>query len=129
MKYRPGYPDEIIAYLEQNAVLKKNRVIADIGSGTGKLAKLFIGYGYKVFTVEPHVEMRQAAEILFKGNKNIVSLNGSAESIPLEDGSVDAILFGQVFHRFEAETDNYNSMIKKYRQLFNNYAIENKGEL
>jgi len=46
VKYRPGYPDEIIDYLEKNAALNKNSIIADIGSGTGKLAELFIRHGY-----------------------------------------------------------------------------------
>jgi SAM-dependent methyltransferase len=115
VKYRPGYPDEIIAYLEKRAVLNKKCRIADIGSGTGKLSELFLSRGYKVYAVEPNAEMRQAAEKIFKGNKYFVSLNGSAEAVPLEDGSVDIIIVGQAFHWFEAET-----AVKEFKRILRN---------
>jgi SAM-dependent methyltransferase len=115
VKYRPGYPDEIIAYLEEIGILHKNYSIADIGSGTGKLAELFLRHGYKVYAVEPNTRMRQAAEQLFKGAINFVSLHGSAEAIPLEDGSMDVVVVGQAFHWFEVKT-----AVKEFKRLLRN---------
>ncbi len=114
LKYRPGYPDEIIAYLGKNTTLHKNCVIADIGSGTGKLSELFIRHGYQVHAVEPNSKMRHAAEKFFKNNKKYISLNGSAEAIPLADNSVDMIVVGQAFHWFETE-----SAVKEFRRILN----------
>ena len=41
IKYRPGYPDEIIPTLQLEIGLMADDIIADIGSGTGLSAKLF----------------------------------------------------------------------------------------
>ncbi len=103
VKYRPGYPDGVITYLEANGFLRKSSVIADIGSGTGKLSELFLKHGYEVRAVEPNREMRRAAENIFKTNKGFISFDGSAEAIPLADHWVDLIVVGQAFHWFEAE--------------------------
>ncbi|MEJ2665284.1 MAG: class I SAM-dependent methyltransferase, partial [Spirochaetia bacterium] len=89
--------------METKGILHKNSVIADIGSGTGKLSELFLKYGFTVRAVEPNGEMRLAAEKMFKGNKRFISLDGAAEEIPLADHSVDLIVVGQAFHWFEVD--------------------------
>ena len=67
IKYRPGYPEEIIAYLKEQNVLRDDSVIADIGSGTGISSELFLKNGNKVYGVEPNKEMREAGERLLRG--------------------------------------------------------------
>lgn len=105
LKYRPSYPKEIIGYLELNAGLKPESIIADIGSGTGFLSKLFLDNGNTVNCVEPNQAMREAAELLLKEYKNFVSRDGTAEITGLTNSSVDFIVAGQAFHWFNpAET-------------------------
>ena len=41
VKYRPGYPKEIINYLTEEKILTAESAIADIGSGTGILTEFF----------------------------------------------------------------------------------------
>lgn len=103
IKFRPDYPVEIIAFLKQQGFLKKESVIADIGSGTGISAELFLKEGNTVLGVEPNKEMREAAERLLKGYSNFKSINGTAESTTLENKSVDLIVAGQAFHWFDKE--------------------------
>lgn len=103
LKYRPGYPVELYDYLHTEAGLRQADQIADLGSGTGLLSKLFLDRGHQVFAVEPNAEMRSAAETLFNDQPNFVSLDGRAEAIPLADGSVDFVTAGQAFHWFEPE--------------------------
>jgi predicted O-methyltransferase YrrM len=62
IKYRPGYPEEIIATLQLEIGLMPSDVVADIGSGTGLSAKLFLEHGNTVYGVEPNEPMRKAAE-------------------------------------------------------------------
>ena len=45
VKYRPHYPPEILELFRDEMNLEKNSVIADIGSGTGISAKLFLENG------------------------------------------------------------------------------------
>ena len=101
VKYRPGYPEAVLACLREHCGLTANSVIADIGSGTGFLAELFLKNGNRVFGVEPNAEMRAAGEAFLKKYEGFTSMAGSAEATGLEDGSVDFVAAGQAFHWFD----------------------------
>jgi SAM-dependent methyltransferase len=103
VKYRPHYPTEVIDFLKAEKIIFENAVIADIGSGTGISAELFLKNDCKVFGVEPNEPMREAAERLLQNYlaKNLfVSANGKAEATTLENSSVDVIVCAQAFHWF-----------------------------
>ena len=89
VKFRPGYPDEVITYLQNECNLADNAVIADIGSGTGIFTDLLLKSGYKVYAVEPNEAMQQAAVQQLGDNKNFSPVNGTAEETTLKDKSID----------------------------------------
>ncbi|MES2660774.1 MAG: class I SAM-dependent methyltransferase [Verrucomicrobiota bacterium] len=101
VKYRPSYPAEVIAALEENCGLNEESVIADVGSGTGISTKLFLDHGNRVFAIEPNREMREAAEKLLGDDPNFTSMPNSAEDTGLPDAWVDFIVAGQAFHWFD----------------------------
>jgi SAM-dependent methyltransferase len=103
VKYRPSYPREIYRYLISSAGLLPSAEIADLGSGTGILSKLFLDQGHKVFGIEPNDEMRQAGEEQLASERHFESLKGRAEDIPLDAGSVDFVTAGQAFHWFDPQ--------------------------
>ena len=103
IKYRPSYPLEIIDFLKEKKILADDSVIADIGSGTGILTKIFLDNGNQVYGVEPNKDMREAAEKNLQGFTNFTSLEGSAESTGLEENCIDLITAGQAFHWFDVE--------------------------
>jgi SAM-dependent methyltransferase len=100
--YRPGYPREILGALERCCGLTPSAVVADIGSGTGKLTELFLDYGNLVYAIEPNDAMRTEAEKLFAGHAGFVNVKATAESTTLPGQSVDLIAAGQAFHWFDA---------------------------
>lgn len=102
-RYRPGYPREALDVLRTWCGLKPEHVIADIGSGTGLLTKLFLENGNHVFGVEPNAEMRAAGEEFLRSHKNFTSIAGSAEATSLPDDSVDFVAAAQAFHWFDLE--------------------------
>jgi ubiquinone/menaquinone biosynthesis C-methylase UbiE len=102
-RYRPGYPDEIIETLRSECGLTPDSVIADIGSGTGILAEMFLKNGSEVYGVEPNREMREAGERLLKDYPRFHSLSARAEETAMDDHSVDFITAGQSFHWFDRE--------------------------
>lgn len=104
IKYRPGYPEGIIDTLKKENVLNSNSVIADVGSGTGKLTELFLKKGNEVFGIEPNDEMRLAAEKLLKKYGVFHSVDSKAEDTKLNDNSIDLITAGQSFHWFNNDT-------------------------
>lgn len=103
LKYRPGYPYEIIDHLIKMKILNSTQNIVDMGCGTGLLSKIFLKNGNTIVGIEPNSEMRDAA---LQCLKNYVPdffscLNGSAESSGLLINSVDHIICGESFHWFQ----------------------------
>jgi ubiquinone/menaquinone biosynthesis C-methylase UbiE len=103
IKYRPHYPDAIIDLLEREYGLTPAAVVADIGSGTGILAELFLRYGCRVSGVEPNDAMRAAGEQILSSYDRFTSVAATAEGTTLPDHSIDLITAGQAFHWFDAE--------------------------
>ena len=103
VKFRPGYPAAILDLLRDECGLREGEscVIADVGSGTGFLAELFLRQGNRVFGVEPNLEMRLAGEEFLREFANFTSVAGAAEATTLADDSVNFVTAGQAFHWFE----------------------------
>jgi len=99
---RPGYASQAIADLAAWTGLQPDWAIADIGSGTGNLARELLDRARVVYAIEPEPAMRREAERLLSGHPAFRSLAGTAESTGLADGSVDMIAAGQAVHWFDA---------------------------
>jgi SAM-dependent methyltransferase len=74
--------------------------VLDLGAGTGKLTALLSELGATVTAVEPDEAM--LAE-LRRRQPGVTAAAGSAESIPVPDGSVRAVLCGQSMHWFDLD--------------------------
>jgi SAM-dependent methyltransferase len=101
VRYRPGYPAEILPLLKTWTSFRPEHIVADIGSGTGLLSKLFLDFGNRVFGVEPNSEMRAAGEEFLGAYSYFTSVAGSAEATTLSSDSVDFVAAGQAFHWFQ----------------------------
>ncbi len=91
---RPGYPAPAVRF----AVGRDDATVLDLGAGTGKLTRTVAALGYATIAVEPDDAMR---EVLAASLPSVRALRGSAEAIPVEDSSVDAVLVGQAWHWFD----------------------------
>ena len=103
IKYRPGYPNEVIETLRSECGLTSGSIIADVGSGTGILTEMFLRNGNTVYGIEPNRDMREAAERLLKDYPRFRSVAARAEETTLGDASVDFVTAGQAFHWFDRE--------------------------
>lgn len=103
VKYRPGYPPEVLDLFKTEMGLYRSSVLADIGSGTGLSARLFLENGNTVYGVEPNSAMREAAQEYLKEFPNFISHDGTAENTNLDDASLDFVIAAQAFHWFNAE--------------------------
>ncbi|HKV48074.1 MAG TPA: class I SAM-dependent methyltransferase [Candidatus Acidoferrales bacterium] len=103
VRYRPGYPQEVLETLRRECSLTPGSAVADVGSGTGILTRLFLENGNAVYGVEPNARMREAGEAYLKAFLRFRSINGTAESTTLPSGSVDFVIAGQAFHWFDAQ--------------------------
>ncbi|HTT52911.1 MAG TPA: class I SAM-dependent methyltransferase [Streptosporangiaceae bacterium] len=88
---RPPYPAEAIDWLLPPGAAR----VLDLGAGTGKLTRALLGRGLDVAAVEPLAGMRDE---LARAVPGAAVRAGTAEHIPLPDGSVDAVLVAQAWH-------------------------------
>jgi SAM-dependent methyltransferase len=102
-RFRPSYPEGIIDLLLARSILRVGDVVADVGSGTGKLTELFLRRGHTVIGVEPNARMRTAGEVSLKNWPGFRSVEGRAEATGLPAASVDVVTAGQAFHWFDPE--------------------------
>ena len=100
-QYRPSYPKEILNVMQAECSLTQDKMIADVGSGTGILTKLFLDHGNVVYAVEPNTAMREVAEHNLKSYPHFHSIVGTAESTTLQNQSVDFVTVGTAFHWFD----------------------------
>ncbi|AWE07768.1 class I SAM-dependent methyltransferase [Lysinibacillus sp. 2017] len=71
--------------------------ILDIGAGTGNYSYELANIGYRVIALEPSEVMRTQG----KQHRNVIWKEGVAESLPLEDKSVDGIICTLASHHFK----------------------------
>ncbi|MFP1152375.1 class I SAM-dependent methyltransferase [Mycobacterium sherrisii] len=93
---RPSYPPEAIDWLLPRGA----RQVLDLGAGTGKLTTRLVERGLDVVAVDPIPDM---LEVLSASLPETRALLGTAEEIPLEDNSVDAVLVAQAWHWVDPE--------------------------
>jgi len=101
VRYRPGYPPEVLDLLRNECGLQPNHVVADIASGTGLFTRLLLENGNSVFAVEPNAEMREMGAHVLEGYEKLVSVAGTAEETTLDSASVDFVTAAQAAHWFD----------------------------
>lgn len=102
VKYRPNYPKDALSFVFNNGI-NKNKIVADIGSGTGILSNQLIANVKKLYCIEPNHSMREYAENWLNKYDNYISIDAPAEATTLDDNSIDAIVVAQAFHWFNIE--------------------------
>jgi SAM-dependent methyltransferase len=96
---RPGYPADAVFWLVEQLGLVERTTLVDLAAGTGKLTRLLAPLVGRTIAVEPVAAMREKLhEVLPRAEV----LDGTAEAIPLDDGTTDAVTVAQAFHWFDA---------------------------
>lgn len=103
IRYRPGYPPQVLEALKADCGRTTSHVVADVASGTGIWTRMLLEHGNAVYGVEPNEDMRQAGERLLAGFPKFTSIDGKAEATTLPDASVDFVSAAQAAHWFDRE--------------------------
>ena len=97
---RPEYASEAVAWVAERCGIGPGSRVVDLAAGTGRLSGRFVELGVDMIAVEPAANMRAVLEERFPTVRAIVA---SAESMPLDDAAVDAVVVGNAFHHFERD--------------------------
>jgi SAM-dependent methyltransferase len=89
---RPSYPSAVIEAVPR----RDGAVVVDLAAGTGKLTRQLSSLPAFVVGIEPVAAMRAVLATFGP------AAAGTAEHLPLRDGSVDAVTVAQAFHWFDA---------------------------
>ncbi|MFF5625950.1 class I SAM-dependent methyltransferase [Microbacterium sp. LWH10-1.2] len=92
---RPDYPFEAVAWMLEPMPAGSTR-IADVGAGTGKLTRVLAAApDAEIVAIDPDPAMLSALRDAVPGVPTFV---GTAESLPLPDAGLDAVVLGQAWH-------------------------------
>ncbi len=97
-RLRPGYPGDAVDWMlfaDQGRLPVR---VLDLGAGTGKLTDSLLGRGLDVVAADPSVQM---LDVLRQRHPGVEAHVATAESLPLPDDSVDAVVIGQACHWME----------------------------
>jgi SAM-dependent methyltransferase len=103
VRHRPGYPDGVFTFIAECSGLDVGWRVADVGSGTGKLAEGFLRFGCTVTGIEPNDAMRAAGDREMAGFERFTSIGGTAEETGLPAASFDLAAAGQALHWFDLD--------------------------
>ena len=95
---RPDYAPAVIGATAAELGIQPGDRVVDLAAGTGKLTRALVAFGFDVVAVEPQEPLRV---VLADKVAAARVLDGVAEEIPLEDGSVAAVMIADAFHWFD----------------------------
>jgi SAM-dependent methyltransferase len=105
-RFRPGYPETLIARVSAETGLVRGDGVLDLGCGPGLLSIPFAQAGMRVVGVDPEADMLAAARELAKERSVAVEFRpGDSAHLPDGLGPVRLVTMGRSFHWMErAET-------------------------
>lgn len=100
---RPEYPVEATTWLLSSLTSEGHVLrVADLGAGTGKLTRAVLASApAQVVAIDPDQDMLNQLSERVPGVPTFV---GAADSIPLPDAGLDALVCGQAWHWFDPES-------------------------
>ncbi|MBS1904178.1 MAG: class I SAM-dependent methyltransferase [Bacteroidetes bacterium] len=98
--YRPHYPAEALLFLVTLAELDRSSEVADIGTGTGRIALELAKYVRTVYAVDTAAAMleRLSENARLEGLTNIRTLEVSADNTGIPSEALDMAVMAQSFH-------------------------------
>ena len=101
-KHRAGFPDSFFEELQKRGLIRGFEKVADIGTGTGTVARGLAEIGCEVVGVDPSQDMISAAATIAEEQGLVIDwLQASAEDTGLAEHSIDVVSAGQCWHWFD----------------------------
>ena len=104
----------------------KEKLVLDVGSGTGRLAFAAAKFARKVYALEPTDMLREFMKDKIKSEniKNVIVVDGTVEHIPYEDNTFDIVMSAHVVG------DDYDIELAELHRVtkHNGYILDCMGD-
>lgn len=98
-RHRAGFPVELVDRLAAVGIARRGARVADLGTGTGSLARLFAQHGCVATGVDiVGALLEQARRLDREAGVEIEYIEARAEATGLPDGAFDVVSAGQCWH-------------------------------
>lgn len=97
---RPNYPKAAVQYMVEVLGVAGARRVVDVAAGTGLFTRELVPFARELIAVEPSRGMRLE---FTRQELGVEVLEGTAESLPFDDHTIDVITAAQAFHWFDFE--------------------------
>jgi ubiquinone/menaquinone biosynthesis C-methylase UbiE len=109
------FPDHVRERALEVAEVAAGAVAADVGAGTGFVTEALLRAGMKVIAVDQSAEMLELMREKFALGGDLDCRKGSAESLPIDDSSVDNVFANMYLHHVERPPEAIAEMVRTLR--------------
>lgn len=130
---RSEYFEEKLKYKVLSKVNIKNKIVADLGCGTGFISLELANEANLVFSIDNSINMLKELKnsIMNKNLNNVYPLKSSLEDITLFDESLDAVFINMALHHIKNADKAIGEMgriLKKGGSIVISDVMEHNGE-
>lgn len=97
-QFRPSYPSEVLHQIIEKTRLNKDKLVLEIGSGSGKATEMFENLGCHILCIDPGENLVKLGRDKFANHKQIEFKLGRFETLDLQKNMYDLIYAAQSFH-------------------------------
>lgn len=130
---RSEYFEERLKYKVLSKVNVKDKIVADLGCGTGFISMALANEAGLVFSIDNSVNMLKELKnsVIKSSLKNVYPLKSSLDSIALFDESLDAVFINMALHHIrdaEKAIDEMSRILKRGGSVVISDVMEHNGE-
>lgn len=130
---RSEYFEERLKYKVLSKVNVKDKIVADLGCGTGFISMALANEAGLVFSIDNSVNMlKELKNSVIKSKlKNVYPLKSSLDNIALFDESLDAVFINMALHHIrdaEKAIDEMSRILKRGGSVVISDVMEHNGE-
>lgn len=106
------FPNTIKSFAANKLDVKAGETAVDVGAGSGFITEELLSRGMKVFSIDHSEKMLEVIKENFADKGDVTTLTGDAESLPLDDETVDYVFANMFLHHVQNPLNTIKEMTR-----------------